>query len=145
MQRLREQTTSRANVAAVWEKAVQSAHDAELGGMSIDGSLRAAYDAGHMAALALLAVHGLRTSSGRGHHEMAFAGAEALGGSALADLIPDSQEIRGLRSSSMYDAAIAGPKERLIALKWMQQTLPAIRAALIAVDASLSSMLIEYP
>ena len=143
--RLREQATSAASVAAVWQKAVQSARDAELDGMSIDGSLRAAYDAGHMAALALLAAHGLRPGGGADHHEMAFAAAAAWGDPALADLVPDSEEVRGLRKGSMYDPTIAGPAERDVALKWMRRTLPAIRTALIAVDATLAARLIAYP
>jgi len=143
--RLREQRTSRANIAAVWQKAVESARDAELAGMSIDGSLRAAYDAGHMAALALLALHGLRPATGQGHHEMAFAGAAALGGAALADLIPDSEEVRQLRKGSMYDPAIAGPDERRLALEWTRRTLPAIRATLLAADAQLAVLLVGYP
>lgn len=140
--RLREQAASPGSVAAVWQKAVQSAHDAELPGMSIDGSLRAAYDAGHMAALALLAAHGLRPGGGPGHHEMAFAGAAALGDPALADLVPDSEEVRGLRTSSMYDPVIAGATERRLALDWMRRTLPAIRAALLTADPTLASLLV---
>jgi hypothetical protein len=77
--RLRVQPVHREQVAAVWRKAVESAGDAELPGMSVDGSLRSAYDAGHIAALALLAAHGLRTGSGQGHHEVAFAAAAAFG------------------------------------------------------------------
>lgn len=42
MDRLREQEFSREQVAAVWHKAVESAHDAELEAMSVDGALRAA-------------------------------------------------------------------------------------------------------
>jgi hypothetical protein len=77
--RLREQPSTREQVAALWQKAVQSARDAELDGLSVDGALRSAYDAGHLAALALLAAQGLRPGSGQGHHEMAFAGAAARG------------------------------------------------------------------
>lgn len=143
--RLREQPSSRANIAAVWRKAAESAHDAELAGMSIDGSLRAAYDAGHMAALALLAVYGLRPTSGQGHHEMAFAGAAALGGAALADLVPDSEAVRQLRKGSMYDPAIAGPEDRQVAIDWMHRTLPAIRKGLLAADPSLGALLVAYP
>ena len=97
MAKLRGHAASREGVAAIWQKAVESAGDAELAGMSIDGSLRSAYDSGHLAALALLAAHGFRPGGGQGHHEMAFAGAAALGYKALADLVPDSMEVRGLR------------------------------------------------
>jgi hypothetical protein len=75
MGRLREQTSTPEQVAAMWRKAVDSAHDAGLEGMSVDGALRSAYDASHLAALALLAANGLRPGGGQGHHEVAFAGA----------------------------------------------------------------------
>lgn len=145
MGRLREQPAQREQVAAVWQKAVESARDAALAGMSIDGSLRAAYDAGHMAALALLAAHGLRPGGGQGHHEAAFAGAAALGHEGLADLVPDSMEVRGLRKGSMYDPVIAGPAERELALAWMRRTLPAIHKALVRVDPEMAALLRDPP
>ena len=145
MARLRDHAASPEEVAAVWQKAVESAGDAELVGMSIDGSLRSAYDAGHMAALALLAAHGLRPGGGQGHHEMAFAGAEALGHKALADLVPDSMEIRGLRKGSLYDPAIASAADRDHVLEWIGQTLPAIHEALLVADPNLAPLLCEYP
>jgi hypothetical protein len=143
--RLRIQQSSPAAVIGVWQKAVESAHDAVLPGMSIDGSLRSAYDAGFLAALALLAAHGLRPGSGPGHHEMAFYGAAALGYPGLEDLVPDSEEIRTLRRGSMYDPVIAGSGEQRKALQWMQRTLPAIRAALVTKDPSLNSRLAPFP
>jgi len=129
----------------MWQKAVESARDAQLEGLSIDGALRSAYDAGHLAALAILATHGLRPGGGQGHHEMAFAGAAALGGEALSDLVPDSMEIRGLRKGSMYDPVLAGPEERAYALEWMRRTLPAVREALLLADPGLAPLLLEYP
>src|SRR5690625_3617831 len=80
MGRLREQSATREQVAAVWQKAIESARDAGLEGLSVDGALRSAYNAGHLAALAFLVAHGLRPGGGQGHHEMAFSGASALGG-----------------------------------------------------------------
>lgn len=139
--RLREQPAERAQVAAVWQKAVESAGDAALEGLSVDGALRAAYDAGHLAALALLAAHGLRPGGGQGHHEAAFAGAAALGYDGLDDLVPDSMEVRGLRKGSMYDPVIAGPEERDLALAWMRRTLPAIHRALLQADPQLVTLL----
>lgn len=145
MARLREHAASREEVAAVWQKAVESAGDAELAGMSIDGSLRSAYDAGHLAGLALLAAHGLRPGGGQGHHEMAFAGAAALGYKALADLVPDSMEVRGLRKGSLYDPEIASPADRDHVLEWIGRTLPAIREALLVADPDLAPLLCKYP
>ena len=143
--RLREHTASRAQVEALWKKAVLSARDAVLPGMSIDGALRSAYDAGHMACLALLAANGLRPGGGQGHHEMAFAGAAALGDPALADLVPDSEEVRVLRRASMYDPTIADASELQHALDWMRRTLPAIRAAMVRTEPALHDSLVPYP
>lgn len=145
MGRLREQPTTREQVAAVWQKAVESARDAQLEDLSVDGALRLAYDAGHLAAQALLAAHGLRPGGGRGHHEAAFAGAAALGHEGLEDLVPDSIEIRGLRKGSLYDPTVAGPEDRDRALDWMRRTLPAIRRALVEEDPEGSDALEDFP
>ena len=144
-QRLRPQAFSHAEVAAVWQKAVESARDAEIPAMSVDGALRAAYDAGHLGALALLAAHGLRTGGGAGHHEMAFYGAACLGYTDLKDLVPDSEEVRRLRKGSLYDPVIAGPADRQRALEWVRRTLPALRAAILAKVPSLAAQLAPYP
>ncbi|HEX5436639.1 MAG TPA: hypothetical protein VFW98_05750 [Gemmatimonadaceae bacterium] len=141
--RIKEQEFAQADIVAVWRKAVESAHDATLPGLSIDSAIRLAYDAGHLAALALLAVHGLKPSSGQGHHEIAFHAAAALGGKPLEDLVADSEEIRGLRKGSMYDPTIAGENERKLALSWIVRTIPLIRAALVAADPALEQHLIK--
>ncbi len=144
MGRLRDLPARNGEVAAVWRKAVESAGDAVLPGMSIDGALRSAYDAGHMAALALLAAHGLRPGGGPGHHEAAFAGAAALGYGGLEDLVPDSMEVRGLRKGSMYDPVLAGPADLQRALDWMRRTLPAIHDALQEANPALVALLVPY-
>jgi hypothetical protein len=141
--RIREQEFAQADVIAVWQKATESARDAALDGLSVDSAIRLAYDAGHFGALALLAAHGLKPSSGQGHHEMAFQAAAALGGEPLGDLVADSEEIRGLRTGSMYDPTIAGEAERKLALAWIDRTLPVIRTALLQADATLEQRLIN--
>jgi len=141
MGRLKVQPASHAQVIALWQKAVQCGRDAELKGLSIDGALRLAYDAGHLAALALLTAHGLRTGSGQGHHEIAFAAASALSDELLQELVSNSEEIRGLRKASMYDPVIAGPGDRDHALIWVRRTLPAIQKALIATRPDLATQL----
>jgi hypothetical protein len=143
--RLKRGTATPESIAALWEKAVESARDSELTGMSIDGALRA-YDAGHAAALALLSAHGFRTGSGRGHHEVAFSVAAALGGEDdLKELVPDSTEVRGLRHGSMYDPRKATAEDRDHALEWMRRTLPAIRRAILKELPGLSIRLENYP
>ena len=135
--RIKEQEFGQPDVIAVWKKATDSGRDALLNGLSVDSAIRLAYDAGHLAALALLAVNGLKPSSGQGHHELTFHAAAALGGPALEDLVADSEEIRALRKGSMYDPTIAGETERKHALDWISRTLPLIRSAVVAADPAL--------
>jgi hypothetical protein len=142
---LREQEFTTEQVGQLWAKAVTSARDAELPDLSVEGALRAAYEAGHTAVLALLSAHGLKTASGRGHHEAAFAAAAALGYEGLEDLVVDSSEIRGLRQSSLYDPAFTDEAGRNDAIAWVRRTLPAIRQALVSVDATLASRMENYP
>ena len=143
--RLREQNFNKSEVAALWQKAIDTAHDASLAGLGIDSAIRLAYDAGHAAALAVLASQGLRTANGQGHHEMAFYGAAAFGDPGLANLVADSEEIRRLRHGSMYDPVIAGPKEKKDAIAWMRATIPALHAALLALDSAFAGKLPTYP
>jgi hypothetical protein len=97
---------------AMWRKAIDTAGDASLADLTDDGAIRLAYDAGHSAALTLLAAHGLRTGGGHGHHEMASYGAAAFGDSGLEELVPESEDVRRLRHGSVYDTAIASPADR---------------------------------
>lgn len=128
--RIRRREASASEIVALWRKVTESAHDASLADVSLDGSLRAAYNAGHLACLALLAACNLRPTSGRGHHEIAFTAASLLGGPALSDLVPDSEEVRGLRAASMYDPTLANESDREIAIRWMQRTLPLLLTAI---------------
>jgi hypothetical protein len=143
--RLRQQSFSAPNIAALWEKAVAGARDAALPALSRDTSLQAAYTAGHTAALALLAAYSLQPAGGAGHHEVAFSTAVALGGAGLEDLVADSEEVRALRKGSVYDPVIATEPDRQRAIAWVLRTLPAIRGALIACDANLDNLLKPYP
>lgn len=135
--RLRERRASRPDVVTLWQKAVARLGDAALAGISIEGSLEAAYQAAHSGCLAVLATRGLRTASGHGHHEMAFAGVAALGVPGLDQLIPDSEEIRMLRSGSMYDPVFASDDDRKGAVAWARNVLPRMRAVLVEWDRSL--------
>jgi hypothetical protein len=141
--RLQEESFDPSAIGAIWDKAVTSARDAQIAALSCDGSLQAAYNARHTAALALLAAHGLRTAGGQGHHEVAFAAAGELGG--LADLVPESEGIRSLRRSSMYDPAIATEADRKRALEWGGRTLPKIRSALNSARPELGALAKAIP
>ena len=134
--RLKSQAFSQDAVVALWTKAVDSARDASIERMSLDGALRAAYDAVHFAVTALLAVNGLKTSSGPGHHEVAFAAGAALAG-GLDDLVATSTEFRLLRAVSMYDPVIASEDNRKEILAWVRATLPHLSLAIRRRDPSL--------
>jgi hypothetical protein len=144
MGRVRAHASTPDEVVILWRKALESASDAALAGMSLDGALRAAYDGGHLAVLALLACHGLRPSGGQGHHEAAFACAAALGYPGLEELVPDSMEIRALRKGSMYDPSLADPSDRAHALAWVARTLPALRGAILVASPSLAPRLPNF-
>lgn len=141
--RLREQPAGRLEVVNLWRKAIARFRDSALPGMSVEGSLEAAYQAAHSACLAVLATRGLRTASGHGHHEMAFAGVAALGVPALADLVPDSEEVRTLRSGSLYDPLLATEEDRAKAVAWARSVLPPMRAVLVVWDALLDAELAD--
>ena len=141
--RVREQSFSTPAIVAIWRKAVDSARDAQLPGMSLDGALRAAYDAGYIGALAVLAAHGLRPASGQGHHEATFAAVAALGRADLEDIVVDSSEIRALRAGSMYDPVIATEVDRQHALQWATDVLPTLRAAAVASDPAFATLLAQ--
>jgi hypothetical protein len=143
--RLRERRVSRLDVIALWQKATARLRDAALTEISIEGSLEAAYQAVHSACLAVLATRGLRTTSGHGHHEMAFAGVAPLGIPGLGQLIPNSEEIRTLRSGSMYDPVLASEDDRKRAVAWARTVLPRMRAVLVEWDRSLDSELADLP
>ena len=139
--RLRERRASRRDVLTLWHKAVMRLRDSSLPGISLEGSLEAAYHAAHSACLAVLTTRGLRTASGPGHHEMAFAAAAALGVTGLEDLVPDSEQVRSLRSGSLYDPVLATEGDRERTTTWARSVLPRMRAVLVAWDASLDSEL----
>jgi hypothetical protein len=141
--RLRVQHAERAEILVLWAKAIASSRDARLPGISLDGALRACYDAALTACHAILATRELRTTSGPGHHEVTFAAVEALALPGLSDLVPDSEEIRSLRRGSVYDAILAAEADRVKAIAWMGDVLPRVRAALVTWDPSLDRDL-EY-
>lgn len=139
--RLRERRAGRNNVIALWQKAVARLRDSALPGLSIEGSLEAAYHASHSACLAVLATRGLRTASGPGHHEMAFAGVAALGVAGLEELVPDSEQVRTLRGSSMYDPVLATEEDRARTVAWARAVLASMRNVLVTWDPSLDAEL----
>jgi len=138
---LKDGSFSSREVAQLWDKAVRGSGDAKLQGISVDGGIQAAYTAAFNACLAVLALHGLRTGSARGHHENVFYAVSAFGIPGLDDIVSESTEFRSLRAGSMYDPAIGSEQDRQNAVKWMVALLPRIRSALVGWDPSLEAFL----
>jgi hypothetical protein len=136
---------TRAEVLGLWNKAAVSANDALLPAMSTDGVLRSAYDAGRIAAAAVLASRQMRIRSKGSHHQYTFSAVGSLDIPGLNDIIVDSEEVRGLRADSEYGAQPASAADRDLARAWMKQTLPLLRASLVAGDPELASRLSPVP
>ena len=136
---------TRAEVLGLWSKAAVSANDALLPAMSADGVLRSAYDAGRIAATAVLASRQMRIRSKSSHHQYTFSAVGSLDIPGLGDVIVDSEEIRGLRADSEYGAQPASDADRDLARAWMRRTLPLLRASLVAGDPGFESRLSPVP
>lgn len=136
---LQQTPFSRAEVVSFWQKALAKANDASLPGLSVDSALEAAYSAGRMACVAVLAGRHIRVSARTGHHEMTFAAAAALELPGCSDLVADSEEVRTMRNTADYHSTPATVDERDDAIAWMQRMLPLLRDALVAGDPDLAT------
>ena len=132
---------TRAEVLALWSKAVRRFHDAGLNGLSADAALESAYAAGRLGALSLLASRHIRIRSSQGHHEMTFAAVAALGLPGLEELQVTSAEVRADRRDADYAPEPATAVQVAHALAWARATLPALHAALAQGDPVLRDRL----
>jgi hypothetical protein len=91
-------------VAAFWRKAIVAYNDAGLASSSLDNRLLRAYDAGRIAALAIVRAAGYRTRGGDGHHYVTFDVARSLAEDAdLRDALDAMNGIRTLRHDVEYE------------------------------------------
>ena len=140
--RIEQQSQNKAEVIAYWNKAVAKASDAKLAGLSTDTQLEAAYSAVRLAATAILAANHIRVKSGSGHHELYFGVVAALALPGCEDLVPDSEEVRGMRHAAEYHATSPAQADADHATAWVASTLPLLRAALLNADSTLAAMLV---
>lgn len=70
-------------IAGLWTNAVQAYHDALVESVSTNGRLVRAYDAGRIAATAMVRAHDLRVRAAN-HHELTLAVAALLSSPGLA-------------------------------------------------------------
>lgn len=138
---IERQQFSRAEVVALWHKAIGKSTDAAVHGLTADTVLELAYTAGRLACSAVLAAHHIRIKSTQGHYEMTFQAVAALDLPGCEDIAVDSEEVRGFRHNADYTATLAAPEDVQHALAWMRSTVPVLRAALVAGDPELEPFL----
>lgn len=83
------------------EEGLAALHDAEHEVVSVDGRLGRAYDAGRIAATAVVRCHGLRVRA-QNHHEMVLKTAGLLGGAGLAQALDEFDRVRHMRAEAEY-------------------------------------------
>jgi hypothetical protein len=91
-------------VSAFWRKAVVAYEDSRLAGSSLDNRLVRAYDAGRIAAFAIVRSAGYRTRGGEGHHYVTFDAARGLvGDPELRHALDEMSGVRALRHAVEYE------------------------------------------
>ncbi len=88
-------------IRGLWEGALEAFDDACLENRSPNRRLTAAYDAGRIAALAVVRAADLRVRA-RNHHELTLAVAGILGGGELEALLQEFQALRLERNQIEY-------------------------------------------
>jgi hypothetical protein len=99
--RIVRQAGSDTEVAGLWSNALEAFADASVAGISAKGRLVMAYDAGRLAAAALVRSRDLRVRAAN-HHEVTLAAAGFVSESSLATLLRELDDVRTLRSDAQY-------------------------------------------
>lgn len=99
--RLAEEPASDDEIAGLWANAAQAFDDARIEGMSANGRLVRAYDAGRIAPSAVVRSRDLRVRAAN-HHEVTLSVAILLGGDALGAAIRELDGLRRLRTGLEY-------------------------------------------
>jgi hypothetical protein len=130
------------DIVSMWSKAAASFTDANVSGLSTDGAYQSIYRAALQAALATLAVHGLRVKSTANHYITFFAVQK------LTDALEPHglmfNEMRAVRNDSVYEAHhdAAEIAEHLTeARASMPLALAALRTEIIGVRRGLTARL----
>lgn len=91
-------------VSAFWRKALVAYDDARLAGSSLDNRLVRAYDAGRIAAFAIVRSAGYRTRGGEGHHYVTFDVARSLADDPdLCHALDEMSGVRAIRHAIEYE------------------------------------------
>lgn len=103
--RLEQRAATEAEVLAFWDKALTASRDASNRTSSLESRLLRAYDAGRLAALAIVRSAGYRTRGGDSHHYVTF----HVAGSVVSDpelrrALGDMDGLRQARHALEYEA-----------------------------------------
>lgn len=88
-------------IAGLWENARQALGDASIQGISASGRLIRAYDAGRIAAMALVRSHALRVRAAN-HHEVTLAVARLVAGDETGKALKELDGLRTRRVDAEY-------------------------------------------
>lgn len=99
--RLSRELASDDEIAGLWANAVQAFGDALVDGVSANGRLLRAYDAGRIAAAAVVRSRDLRVRAAN-HHELTLAVAALVSGHELALAFNEMDGMRRLRTDLEY-------------------------------------------
>ncbi|HEX6912256.1 MAG TPA: hypothetical protein VF142_17765 [Longimicrobium sp.] len=99
--RLVRETASDIEVAGLWSNALEAFADASARVISAKGRLVRAYDAGRLAATALVRSRDLRVRASN-HHEITLAAAGFVSAGDLAIALDDLEDLRTVRSDAEY-------------------------------------------
>ena len=121
-----------ADVAAMWQKAVASARDAQREGLAPDNQYVLGYQALLQMATAILAAAGYRTRGAQGHHANTFYALAALGIDRLGDIDVRTERIRQMRKLSAYEPGSPTSEQIRRLRELIEASLPAARQWLTA-------------
>lgn len=101
---LEERPASDNDVVTYWSKALRAFDDARQVSTSLEGRLLRAYDAGRIAALALIRAAGYRPRGAERHHYVTFDAARSIASTReLADALLGIDELRSVRHAVEYE------------------------------------------
>jgi hypothetical protein len=130
-------------IAGLWANAVQAFHDASADRVSANGRLVRAYDAGRIAAAAIVRSRDLRVRAAN-HHELTLAVAALVSGADLAKAFNEMDGVRRLRADLEYGwQAGASDADVQRALTVVRRILRGGSTELVSIRPSLGARLAE--
>jgi hypothetical protein len=130
LDRLVDEAAPDEEIIGLWQSAVEALEDASLTNRRPNRRLTSAYDAGRVAALAVVRAANLRVRA-RNHHEVTLAVAGFLGGSALESLLHEFQALRMDRIEIEYGWT------RSVSIEEVDRATSRVRAIIEAAASSI--------